>query len=57
MKYTLFNVLVIAAAFLLYQLGLFKVLSSSNLFWGVIFIIIILFIVAIKVIGIPHSKE
>ena len=57
MKYTLFNVLVIAAAFLLYQLGLFKVLSSSYLFWGVIFFIIFLFIMAIKVIGIPHSKE
>lgn len=57
MKYTLFNVLVIAAAFLLYQLGLFKVFSSSYLFWGVIFFIIFLFIVAIKVIGIPHSKE
>ena len=57
MKYAAFNVLVIVLFFLLYASGLFRLFSSSYVLWGVVFFIIILFIIAIKVIGLPQSKE
>lgn len=57
MKYAVFNILIIVLVGLLYTSGVFKFFASSYLLWGVIGFIVILFIIAIKIMGIPTSKN
>lgn len=57
MKFTLFNILIIALFFLVYVSGVFEFFSSPYLLWGVVIFIVILFIIAVKIIGLPQSKE
>lgn len=57
MRYLPFYTIVIGGALFLYSSNILALFASSKMFWAVVAVIIVLFIVAVKIIGLPSAKK
>lgn len=51
------NIVIVAVAFLLYYLDIFKIFTSKYAGWVIGAVIVLLFFAALKILGNPFTKD